>query len=627
MPLQIKSLLGLGLKYCIKKSLPSNDWKRTLERLKQDVRRIRFFKLHPPEEEDNNEITYIPGLYFKSEGWEPSCKKCKANKSTCRVCKTTDTCLANFERELLRRQSFYMKRPSIPNLTPNQWSLINDIKGNDDYIVIEADKNLGGAIMDVPIYTERGIKEHLGDKNVYKPVSKLFVKRRLQCLRYQIYVFTNKWRNRGIMSKAEDTYLNEACHRYGDKVARFRMSLKAHKNPYKMRPIVCCVGTFMNALSKWLDFWFQKLKPFIPTYIKDSTNLLNLLDELGPLPPNARLFTADANSMYTNIDTDHAIEVISEWLDNLATQIYAKHPNFPIEAIKEAMELVMRNNIFEWGDMYFLQLLGTAMGTSAACMWATIYFCVHESRKLIPTYQNQLKLLRRFIDDKFGIWVGTDFEWQCFKQDTNNFGILTWEFEEPSLSVVFLDLTISIERGRIVYKTYQKALNLYQYIPPTSAHPPWMMRGIIYSLMRNYRRQNTYDEDYYEVAIKLFDRHVARGWDRATMRDYILDADRKLSFPSPTTQPSNPPPPTNPSNKERLFIHMEYQPHDIPRKHVRAIYNMTCKEVFETELNITQATIAYSRPKNIKDLVTKAKLHQAPGKPVSKYYSGELSTT
>ena len=195
-----------------------------------------------------------------------------------------------------------------------------------------------------------------------------------------------------------------------------------------------------------------------------------------------------------------------------------------------------------------------------------------------------------------------------------------------TLSVVFLDLTISIERGRIVYKTFQKALNLYQYIPPTSAHPPWMMRGIIYSLMRNYRRQNTHIDDYYNVAIKLFDRHVARGWDRATMRDYILDADRKLSFPSPTTQPNNTPP-TTPSNKERLFIHMEYQPHDIPRKHVRAIYDMTCKEVFEHELGITQTTIAYSHPKNIQDLVTKAKLHQAPGKPVSKYYSGELSTT
>eukprot|EP00985_Skeletonema_marinoi_P025303 scaffold18465_cov175-Skeletonema_marinoi.AAC.2 len=34
-----------------------------------------------------------------------------------------------------------------------------------------------------------------------------------------------------------------------DKLARFRMSLKAHKVPWKMRPIVCCAGTFMNCLS------------------------------------------------------------------------------------------------------------------------------------------------------------------------------------------------------------------------------------------------------------------------------------------------------------------------------------------------------------------------------------------
>ena len=84
--------------------------------------------------------------------------------------------------------------------------------------------------------------------------------------------------------------------------------------------------------------------------------------------------------MYTNIDTNHALDVISKWLDNLPSL----PKNFPLKAIKEAMELVMKSNLFQFGDMYFLQLLGTAMGTSAACMWATIYFGVHESGILIP---------------------------------------------------------------------------------------------------------------------------------------------------------------------------------------------------------------------------------------------------
>ncbi len=180
-------------------------------------------------------------------------------------------------------------------------------------------------------------------------------------------------------------------------------------------------------------------------------------------------------------------------------------PDFPLEAVKDTMELVMRNNLFQFGDMYFLQLLGTAMGTSAACMWATIYFAVHESGKLIPKYNNHLLLFRRFIDDMIGIWLddGSD-AWQQFQADTNDFGILTWEFEDLSSSVNFLDLTITIENRRIITKTYQKALNLYQYILHSSAHPKGMMKGIIYSLIQSHHQQNSEYSDYKDITTKLF---------------------------------------------------------------------------------------------------------------------------
>ena len=88
------------------------------------------------------------------------------------------------------------------------------------------------------------------------------------------------------------------------------MSLKIHKNPVNVRPIVCCSATLLNCLSRWLDHWLQKLKSFIKTYIKNSTQLPELLEALGILPPNASIFTADATSIYTNIDTDHDILVI-----------------------------------------------------------------------------------------------------------------------------------------------------------------------------------------------------------------------------------------------------------------------------------------------------------------------------
>ena len=168
-----------------------------------------------------------------------------------------------------------------------------------------------------------------------------------------------------------------------------------------MRPIVCCCGTLLNHLSRWLDYWFQKLRPLIPAYIKDSSQLLSKLKELhqdGRLPFDIWLFTADARSMYTNIDTTHTLEMICKWLDKLSRDGFLPQ-DFPLAAVKEAMALIMLNNVFEWGDLYFLQLLGTAMGTSVACTWATIYFGIHENYTLLPRFSRHLILYSRFIDD------------------------------------------------------------------------------------------------------------------------------------------------------------------------------------------------------------------------------------
>mmetsp|Transcript_18789 Transcript_18789/g.39384 ORF Transcript_18789/g.39384 Transcript_18789/m.39384 type:complete len:179 (+) Transcript_18789:2350-2886(+) len=171
--------------------------------------------------------------------------------------------------------------------------------------------------------------------------------------------------------------------------------------------------------------------------------------------------------MYTNINTDHAIEVINDWLDSLGAQLPEK---FPTNAVKEAMSLVMKNNIFEFGDLHFLQLTGTEMGTSAVCMWATMYSAIHKMGCLIPSYGSNLPLFYQFVDDIIRVWTGPEQQWNNFKQETYNFGILQWEFDNLSREINFLDLTITIKNNKITTKTYQKDLNLYQYISPISAN-------------------------------------------------------------------------------------------------------------------------------------------------------------
>jgi len=73
-----------------------------------------------------------------------------------------------------------------------------------------------------------------------------------------------------------------------------------------------------------MDFHLQRLKHFCPTYVKDTDQILKEVQAIDDLPPNAFLFTADADAMYDNIETEHAIEIISAWLDELST-----HPDFP----------------------------------------------------------------------------------------------------------------------------------------------------------------------------------------------------------------------------------------------------------------------------------------------------------
>ncbi len=82
------------------------------------------------------------------------------------------------------------------------------------------------------------------------------------------------------ISEAESTFLTRAISKDEEKFLRFQMTVKVHKNPFKMQPIVVCAGTFANYWSHWLDYQLQKLKPFIKSYLHDNQALIN---DLKPL--------------------------------------------------------------------------------------------------------------------------------------------------------------------------------------------------------------------------------------------------------------------------------------------------------------------------------------------------------
>jgi len=84
---------------------------------------------------------------------------------------------------------------------------------------------------------------------------------------------------------------------------------------------------------------------------------------------------------------------------------------------------------------------------------------------------------------------------QPFFHNNQHFRPLTWEFEERSNEVIFLDLRNSILNGYINTTIYKKTLNLHLYIPPHSCHSPGVLKGLVFGFAKRAKALCTTNED------------------------------------------------------------------------------------------------------------------------------------
>ena len=165
------------------------------------------------------------------------------------------------------------------------------------------------------------------------------------------------------------------------------------------------------------------------SYSQDSFTLKKELD-LQKILSNARLFICDSTLMYTNIKIGLALHCIGKFaLEN------KKHLTVPPAFLMDALHLLMTNNMFQFGDRYWLQKVGTAVGAPPAPPWSTIFFSIHEET-VLTQFGNKLQLYRCFINDVLGIWlVDPDLaedhrQWTLFVALMQDYYGLEWIFEE-----------------------------------------------------------------------------------------------------------------------------------------------------------------------------------------------------
>ena len=628
-PIGTGQLLGLGPKFIPETFLPKPKTSYTLENFTRDARLKYTFAGTTSEYLTKNDMK----IYLRSK-WQPD-----------PGCVELENRLSTFKQDIneLVQQNLSTTKPHC-NLSRIQRKNLNQLKNNKKIIILLSDKNLGPVTMDRDTYIQRVLDEHLMDTTTYQQLNENDARSQLLDIRERLeYIFLQSIYGKRSLTYKEQLFFERAILHNKHRIPTFYGLVKIHKSPWKLRPVVSCVGSLNAFVSSWIDFHLQSLKQTIPSYVKDSNDLQSMLENLDPLPPNAKIITCDAISMYTNIDVQHSIETVKNWLDTFPLET----KEIPRNILLEALEIIMTNNIFTFGNTYWKQRTGTAMGTPCACMLATIYFGWYERTDILPTFSEHIIFYRRFIDDVICIWKPTTSTIPIpnlnptsnplhqFKQTMNAFGNLRWEFNDPSDSAIFLDLEININRdtNKLQFKTYQKKLNLYLYIPPHSAHPPGTIRSLIFGLTAKYFRQNTHPNDFSKMIQLLFTRLVARGHNPLflyqTFNEAAAAIDRKHNI---NNKNSTTPQHTN-VTENRLFIKWQYHPRDITRQEIRHCYTNTCEQGSianphgfkslttnsNNTMEISHFTVAYMKGKNLRDILIPSTLRSFPNCQVSTF--------
>jgi hypothetical protein len=545
---------------------------------------------------------------------------------------------SNVPRSLSRRldhfehvitSQFRTKLRVKPNLLRHQRFALESLRLQKDFLIVACDKNLGPSIIERDEYIKLAFRDHFSKPDTYQylPTAEVATQRtRIQAL---LDFWISKYHR--ILTKEERKFLKRHSSLCTDPFPYFYLTMKVHKTPLKTRPIVSCSGSLLFALGIWIDDKLQPVARHQKSYFKSSYVLKQELLAMN-LPPNARLFTSDAVSMYTSIPTAPALREIARYLRRNRRLF----PDVPVQALIDALTLVMKNNIVQFGDTHWLQLSGAAMGTPPAPPYATLFYAIFEDT-ILEEFGANLFFYRRFIDDIIGIWVPTQppsddtATWNRFKARLSDFHGLIWETEPRSLSTIFMDLTITIHDSKITTSLYSKPLNLYLYLPPQSSHPPGVLSGLISGMIF---RIYTLCSDPNDVRVRLQD-----FWNRLLARGYTADKITTL-FSNGIDNARNYIDPTVPATTDdyvpNLFLHLRYHPQDPSPQVLQQAWKDTMAlplnspplaklPVRSRETNdlvpfgIDRLIISYHRPPNLGNMLSYRKLDNTSGPPVSSF--------
>ena len=136
--------------------------------------------------------------------------------------------------------------------------------------------------------------------------------------------------------------------------------------------------------------------------------------------------------------------------------------------------MILKSNAFRFGNEYYRQITGTAMGTPMAPNYANLFMDNFE-QNLLHDYSQKTGLSPlvwfRFIDDIFFIWTGNKDSLDHFISFTQNYSKsknmkskIKFEIHLSTNEVHFLNVTVSVKHGKLRTRLFIKPTDSHLYL-------------------------------------------------------------------------------------------------------------------------------------------------------------------
>ena len=174
--------------------------------------------------------------------------------------------------------------------------------------------------------------------------------------------------------------------------------IQKQKRPPPGRPVVSANNCPTEKISALADIFLKPHLPKIKSYVKDTTDFIQKLNDFPKLSEGTILCTLDVTALYTNIPNLEGRISVARFLRKHRT--FGKGPEPSNISICQMLNMILTMNNFKFDGENYLQLAGTTMGTRVAPTYANI-FMSHFEDKFVYSYPKQPMFWPRFIDDIF----------------------------------------------------------------------------------------------------------------------------------------------------------------------------------------------------------------------------------